>query len=172
MVVRARERARGSFLYAIRGGGREQGSPAMVTAAQCLVGEIRGLRIDVEVHGLRLASNLGWIVRAGWFRQNGAAWARGGRGRALCLPGHDDGAAVCAGMHEATRRAREHWAVQNSVASRCWLHWLPRVALPPQKLPASAMSQPPTPASVQEGVRCFGQGEGAVHNALGRTGDR
>ena len=48
----------------------------MVTVAQCLVGEIRRLIIDVEVHGLRLASNLGWIGRAGWFRHNGAARAR------------------------------------------------------------------------------------------------
>ena len=65
----------------------------MVTATQCLVGEIRRLIIDVEVHGLRLASNLGWIGRPGWFRQNGVARAVSGRGRALCLPGHGDGAA-------------------------------------------------------------------------------
>ena len=64
----------------------------MVTAAQCLVGEIRGLSIDVE-GALRLASNLGWIGRPGWFRQNGVARAVSGRGRALCLPGHGDGAA-------------------------------------------------------------------------------
>ena len=43
-----------------------------------------------------------------------------GRERALCLPGHDNGAAGCAGMHAATRRARERWAAQNGVASRCW----------------------------------------------------
>ena len=28
----------------------------------------------------------------------------------------------CAGMHEATRRAREQWAAQNGVASRSRLH--------------------------------------------------
>ena len=27
----------------------------------------------------------------------------------------------CAGMHEATQRARERWAAQNSVTGRCWL---------------------------------------------------
>ena len=27
----------------------------------------------------------------------------------------------CAGMHEATWRAREQWAAQNSVTGRCWL---------------------------------------------------
>ena len=43
-----------------------------------------------------------------------------GRERALCLPGHGNGAAGCAGMHAATRRARERWAAQNGVASRCW----------------------------------------------------
>ena len=41
----------------------------------------------------------------------------GGRERALCLPGHGDGAAGCAGMHEATRRAGERWAAPNGVAS-------------------------------------------------------
>ena len=45
----------------------------------------------------------------------------GGRERALCLPGHGNGAAVCAGMHEATRRARGHWAAPDSVASWRWL---------------------------------------------------
>ena len=33
------------------------------------------------------------------------------------MSGHGDGAAVCDGMHEATRRARGHWAVPNGVAS-------------------------------------------------------
>ena len=55
------------------------------------------------------------------FDRTGRRGPVGGRGRALCLSGHGDGAAVCAGMHEATRRAREHWAVQNGVASRSWL---------------------------------------------------
>ena len=45
----------------------------MVTAAHCLVGEIWRLIIDVEVHGLRLASNLGWIGVLGGFGRNYAS---------------------------------------------------------------------------------------------------
>ena len=36
----------------------------MVTAAQCLVGVLRGLGINVEVHGFRLEDKPGWIRRA------------------------------------------------------------------------------------------------------------
>ena len=55
----------------------------------------------------------------GGFDGTGRRGPVGGRGRALCLPGHGDGAAVCVGMHESTRRARGHWAAPDSVAS--WL---------------------------------------------------
>ena len=61
----------------------------------------------------------------GVFDGTGRRGPVGGRGRALCLPGHGDGVAVCAGMHEATRRARGHWAAPHGVAS--WL-WLPLAA--------------------------------------------
>ena len=36
----------------------------MVTVAQSLVGEFRGLGINVEVHGFRLEAKPGWIRRS------------------------------------------------------------------------------------------------------------
>ena len=39
-------------------------SPAMVTAAQCLVGVLRGLGINVEVYEFHLEANPCWIWRA------------------------------------------------------------------------------------------------------------
>ena len=57
----------------------------------------------------------------GGFDGTGCRGPVGGRGRALCLPGHGDGAAVCVGMHEATRRARGRWAAPDGVASWSWL---------------------------------------------------
>ena len=41
----------------------------------------------------------------------------GGRERALCLPGHGDGAAVRAGEQTATRRPRVIWAVVDGAES-------------------------------------------------------
>ena len=57
----------------------------------------------------------------GGFDRTGRRGPVSGRGCALCLTGHGDGAAVCAGMHEATWRARGRWAAPDGVASWRWL---------------------------------------------------
>ena len=57
----------------------------------------------------------------GGFDRTGWRGPVGGRGHALCLTGHGDGVAVCAGMYEATRRARGRWAALDGVASWRWL---------------------------------------------------
>ena len=172
-MVRARERARGSFLYAIRGGGREQGSPAMVTAAQCLVGVLRGLGINVEVYGFCLEANPGWIWRGRLVSTKrggtGPSAAEGApcacRATATVLRG----ALACMkprrGLGSIGRRRTALRAGAGSIGCHGWLCHR-------RSCRRRRCSPPPTPASIQEGVRCSVQGEGAVRNAPGSTGDR
>ena len=62
----------------------------------------------------------------------------GGRERAQCLPGHDDGTAGCAGMHEATRSYQDDWAAPNGVEPPFCSLSAAMVVRPPPDTPAQA----------------------------------
>ena len=71
---------------------------------------------------------------------DGTGWRGpvGGRECALCLPGHGDSAAGCAGMHEATRRVGERWAAPNGVVPPFCFLSAATALRPPQDTPAQA----------------------------------
>ena len=62
----------------------------------------------------------------------------GGRECAQCLPGHGDGTAGCAGVHEATRSYQEDWAAPNGVEPPFCSLSAATVVRPPQDTPAQA----------------------------------
>ena len=72
------------------------------------------------------------------FDGTGRRGSVGGRERAQCLPGHGDGTAGCAGVHEATRSYQEDWAAPNGVEPPFCSLSAATVVRPPQDTPAQA----------------------------------
>ena len=111
----------------------------VITVAQCSVGVVRGSSVITEVQWVRFGVKLAgvWVSRA-------SSTERGWRGpvgsgeRVPCLPAMVAVPRACAGVHEATRRARERWAARNGVLPWCASCRPPREVPTPQKTPARA----------------------------------
>ena len=110
-----------------------------ITVAQCSVGVVRGSSVITGVQWVRFGAKLAgvWVLRV-------SSTERGWRGpvsgveRVPCLPATVAVPRACAGVHEATRRARERWAAWNGVLPWCASCRPPREVPTPQKTPARA----------------------------------
>ena len=84
--------------------------------AQCSVGVVRGSSVITEVQWVHFGAKLAgvWVLRAS-STERGWRGPVGGGERVPCLPATVAVLRACAGVHEATRRARERWAARNGV---------------------------------------------------------
>ena len=92
----------------------------VITVAQCSVGVVRGSSVITEVQWVRFGVKLAgvWVLRAS-STERGWRGPVGGGERVPCLPATVAVPRACAGVHEATRRARGLWAALNSVLPWC-----------------------------------------------------
>ena len=110
-----------------------------ITVAQCSVGVVRGSSVITEVQWVRFGVKLAgvWVLRAS-STERGWRGPVGGGEHVPCLPAMVAVLRACAGVHEATRRARERWAARNGVLPWCASCRPPREVPTPQKTPARA----------------------------------
>ena len=111
----------------------------VITVAQCSVGVVRGSSIITEVQWVRFGAKLAgvWVLRAS-STERGWRGPVGGGERVPCLPATVAVPRACAGVHEATRRARGLWAALNGVLPWCVSCRPPREVPTLQKTPARA----------------------------------
>ena len=87
-----------------------------ITVAQCSVGVVRESSAVVGVYWVRLDANRTWIRSLGQaLVGTGRRGSVGGRERVQSCRATATVQRGCAGMHEATRRARERWVARNGV---------------------------------------------------------
>ena len=111
----------------------------VITVAQCSVGVVRGSSVITEVQWVRLDANRTWIRSLGQaLVGTGRRGSVGGRERVQCCRATAIVQRGCAGVHEATRRARERWAARNGVVPWGASCRPPREVPMPQKTPARA----------------------------------
>ena len=101
-------------------------------------GVIRESSAVVGVYWVRFGANRAGDWCLGGSSTERAARARRRQGARPVLAGRGGGARACAGVHEATRRARERWAARNGVLPWCASCRPPREVPTPQKTPARA----------------------------------
>ena len=111
----------------------------VITVVQCSVGVVRGSSVITGVQWVRLGAKLDgvWVfgsssTERGW-RGPSAAGSTFRACRAMVMVPR-----ACAGMHEATRRARGLWAALNGVLPWCAFCRPPREVPTLQKTPARA----------------------------------
>ena len=111
----------------------------VITVAQCLVGVVRGSSVITGVQWVRFGAKLAgvWVLRAS-STERGWRGPVGGGERVPCLPATVAVPRACAGVHEATRRARGLWAALNGILPWCASCRLPREVPTPQKTLARA----------------------------------
>jgi len=140
-----------------------------ITVAQCSVGVVRGSSVITEVQWVRFGAKLAgvWVLRAS-SPERGWRGPVGGGERVPCLPATVAVPRACAGVHEATRRARERWAARNGVLPWCASCRPPREVPTPQKTPARA-SQRATDArkAPRTRVKLRARGRGGEERAKG-----
>ena len=138
-----------------------------ITVAQCSVGVVRGSSVITEVQWVRFGVKLAgvWVLRAS-STERGWRGPVGGGERVPCLPATVAVPRACAGVHEATRRARGLWAALNGVLPWCAFCRPPREVPTPQKTPARA-GQRATDArkAPRTRVKLRTRGRGCEHRA-------
>ena len=138
-----------------------------ITVAQCSVGVVRGSSVITEVQWVRFGVKLAgvWVLRAS-STERGWRGPVGGGERVPCLPATVAMPRACAGVHEATRRARGLWAALNGVLPWCVSCRPPREVPTLQKTPARA-SQRATDArkAPRTRVKLRTRGRGCEHRA-------
>ena len=132
-------------------------------------GMIRESSAVVGVYWVRLDANLSWIRSLGQaLVGTGRRGSVGGRERVQCCRATATVQRGCAGVHEATRRARERWAARNGVLPWCASYRPPREVPTLQKTPARA-SQRTTDArkAPRTRVKLRTRGRGGEERAKG-----
>ena len=141
----------------------------VITVAQCSVGVVRGSSVITEVQWVRFGVKLVgvWVLRVSSM-ERGWRGPVGGGEHVPCLPATVAVPRACAGVHEATRRARERWAAQNGVLPWCASCRPPQEVPTLQKTPARA-GQRATDArkAPRTRVKLWTRGRGGEERAKG-----